>query len=160
MAEVITSDVMCFSVGRQIWFIFSNNRWLCPGASRHTPSKAFSRSGPEHRCLQLSSVCGDSDHHAPYRLLPVTAHSQSAGEKHGHTSPPTACYCVQCAAGKYFRKISHSCCPQNNIIQIWALLYQALSNRFCGEISDDKINICSFFPDEYFTCPSTCLSCR
>uniref|UniRef100_A0A672LZG1 Zinc finger FYVE domain-containing protein 1-like n=1 Tax=Sinocyclocheilus grahami TaxID=75366 RepID=A0A672LZG1_SINGR len=37
---------------------------------------------------------------------------------------------------------------------------QALSNRFCGEISDDKISICSFFPDEYFTCPSVCLSCN
>ncbi|XP_016420299.1 zinc finger FYVE domain-containing protein 1 [Sinocyclocheilus rhinocerous] len=37
---------------------------------------------------------------------------------------------------------------------------QALSDRFCGEISDDKISICSFFPDEYFTCPSVCLSCN
>lgn len=36
---------------------------------------------------------------------------------------------------------------------------QALSDRFCGEISDDKFSICSFFPDEYFTCPSVCLSC-
>ncbi|TRY89419.1 hypothetical protein DNTS_010820 [Danionella cerebrum] len=37
---------------------------------------------------------------------------------------------------------------------------QALSDRFCGEISDDKLSICSFFPDEYFTCPSVCLSCN
>lgn len=37
---------------------------------------------------------------------------------------------------------------------------QALTDRFCGEISDDKINLYSFFPDEYFTCPSVCLSCR
>ncbi|XP_048017459.1 zinc finger FYVE domain-containing protein 1 [Megalobrama amblycephala] len=37
---------------------------------------------------------------------------------------------------------------------------KALSDRFCGEISDDKISICSFFPDEYFTCPSVCLSCN
>ncbi|XP_007234581.2 zinc finger FYVE domain-containing protein 1 [Astyanax mexicanus] len=36
---------------------------------------------------------------------------------------------------------------------------QALSERFCGEISDDKISMYSFFPDEYFTCPSVCLSC-
>uniref|UniRef100_W5NB36 Si:ch211-11n16.2 n=1 Tax=Lepisosteus oculatus TaxID=7918 RepID=W5NB36_LEPOC len=36
---------------------------------------------------------------------------------------------------------------------------QALSERFCGEISDDKISLYSFFPDEYFTCPSLCLSC-
>ncbi|XP_026799319.3 zinc finger FYVE domain-containing protein 1 isoform X1 [Pangasianodon hypophthalmus] len=36
---------------------------------------------------------------------------------------------------------------------------QALSDRFCGEISDDKISMYSFFPDEYFTCPSVCLSC-
>ncbi|XP_072546828.1 zinc finger FYVE domain-containing protein 1 [Salminus brasiliensis] len=37
---------------------------------------------------------------------------------------------------------------------------QALSERFCGEISDDKISMYSFFPDEYFTCPSVCLSCN
>ncbi|XP_062872882.1 zinc finger FYVE domain-containing protein 1 isoform X2 [Trichomycterus rosablanca] len=37
---------------------------------------------------------------------------------------------------------------------------QALTDRFCGEISDDKISLYSFFPDEYFTCPSVCLSCN
>ncbi|KAJ8403763.1 hypothetical protein AAFF_G00346310 [Aldrovandia affinis] len=37
---------------------------------------------------------------------------------------------------------------------------QALSDRFCGEISDDKTSIYSFFPDEYFTCSSVCLSCN
>ncbi|KAK6470726.1 zinc finger FYVE domain-containing protein 1 [Huso huso] len=36
---------------------------------------------------------------------------------------------------------------------------QALSERFCGEISDEKINLYCFFPDEYFTCSSVCLSC-
>lgn len=37
---------------------------------------------------------------------------------------------------------------------------QALSDRFCGEILDDKIPLYSFFPDEYFTCSSVCLSCK
>ncbi|KAM9468487.1 zinc finger FYVE domain-containing protein 1 [Clarias gariepinus] len=37
---------------------------------------------------------------------------------------------------------------------------QALSDRFSGEIPDDKIIMYSFFPDEYFTCPSVCLSCN
>ncbi|XP_060798156.1 zinc finger FYVE domain-containing protein 1-like [Neoarius graeffei] len=37
---------------------------------------------------------------------------------------------------------------------------QALSDRFCGEISDDKISMYSFFPGEDFTCPSVCLSCN
>ncbi|KAK6296885.1 hypothetical protein J4Q44_G00330270 [Coregonus suidteri] len=37
---------------------------------------------------------------------------------------------------------------------------QALSDRFCGEILDDKIPLYSFFPDEYFTCSSVCLSCN
>lgn len=37
---------------------------------------------------------------------------------------------------------------------------QALSDRFCGEIFDDKIPLYSFFPDEYFTCSSVCLSCK
>lgn len=37
---------------------------------------------------------------------------------------------------------------------------QALSERFCGEICDDKVPLYSFFPDEYFTCSSVCLSCN
>ncbi|XP_018598130.2 zinc finger FYVE domain-containing protein 1 [Scleropages formosus] len=36
---------------------------------------------------------------------------------------------------------------------------KALSDRFCGEISDEKVSLYSFFPDEYFTCSSICLSC-
>ncbi|XP_076138483.1 zinc finger FYVE domain-containing protein 1 [Alosa pseudoharengus] len=37
---------------------------------------------------------------------------------------------------------------------------QALSERFCGDISDERVSVYSFFPDEYFTCPSVCLSCN
>ncbi|MBN3271894.1 ZFYV1 protein, partial [Polyodon spathula] len=36
---------------------------------------------------------------------------------------------------------------------------QALSDRFSGEISVEKVNLYCFFPDEYFTCSSVCLSC-
>ncbi|XP_030627573.1 zinc finger FYVE domain-containing protein 1-like isoform X2 [Chanos chanos] len=36
---------------------------------------------------------------------------------------------------------------------------QALSERFNGEISDEVLAQNCFFPDEYFTCPSLCLSC-
>ncbi|XP_036852806.2 zinc finger FYVE domain-containing protein 1 isoform X2 [Manis javanica] len=36
---------------------------------------------------------------------------------------------------------------------------QALSDRFSGEIPDDQMAQSSFFPDEYFTCSSLCLSC-
>ncbi|MBN3326232.1 ZFYV1 protein, partial [Atractosteus spatula] len=36
---------------------------------------------------------------------------------------------------------------------------QALSERFNGEIPDDYLAHSSFFPDEYFTCSSLCLSC-
>ncbi|XP_044292900.1 zinc finger FYVE domain-containing protein 1 isoform X1 [Varanus komodoensis] len=36
---------------------------------------------------------------------------------------------------------------------------KALSDRFCGEIPDDQMAHSSFFPDEYFTCSSVCLSC-
>ncbi|XP_072285515.1 zinc finger FYVE domain-containing protein 1-like [Pyxicephalus adspersus] len=37
---------------------------------------------------------------------------------------------------------------------------QSLSERFSGDIPDDKVQITSFFPDEYFTCSLRCLSCR
>lgn len=37
---------------------------------------------------------------------------------------------------------------------------QALSDRFCGELAEDKMTLYSFFPDEYFTCSAVCLSCR
>ncbi|KAM8831893.1 zinc finger FYVE domain-containing protein 1 isoform 2-T2 [Spinachia spinachia] len=36
---------------------------------------------------------------------------------------------------------------------------QALSERFSGDISDEHMASNSFFPDEYFTCSSLCLSC-
>ncbi|GCB82483.1 hypothetical protein scyTo_0022676, partial [Scyliorhinus torazame] len=36
---------------------------------------------------------------------------------------------------------------------------QALSMRFNGEITDDRITTSSFFPDEYFSCSNVCLSC-
>ncbi|XP_062895121.1 zinc finger FYVE domain-containing protein 1 [Mobula hypostoma] len=36
---------------------------------------------------------------------------------------------------------------------------KALSERFCGEIADDRMAYSCFFPDEYFTCSCTCLSC-
>uniref|UniRef100_A0A3Q0QY46 Zinc finger FYVE-type containing 1 n=1 Tax=Amphilophus citrinellus TaxID=61819 RepID=A0A3Q0QY46_AMPCI len=36
---------------------------------------------------------------------------------------------------------------------------QALSERFSGEIPDEHMTSNSFFPDEYFTCSSICLSC-
>ncbi|XP_055005305.1 zinc finger FYVE domain-containing protein 1 [Boleophthalmus pectinirostris] len=36
---------------------------------------------------------------------------------------------------------------------------QALSERFNGEIQDEHLNSTCFFPDEYFTCSSLCLSC-
>lgn len=37
--------------------------------------------------------------------------------------------------------------------------FQALSERFSGEIADEHMASNSFFPDEYFTCSSLCLSC-
>ncbi|GCC17655.1 zinc finger FYVE domain-containing protein 1-like isoform X1 [Chiloscyllium punctatum] len=36
---------------------------------------------------------------------------------------------------------------------------KALSDRFSGEIADDQMAHSCFFPDEYFTCSCTCLSC-
>ncbi|XP_061683975.1 zinc finger FYVE domain-containing protein 1 isoform X2 [Syngnathoides biaculeatus] len=36
----------------------------------------------------------------------------------------------------------------------------ALSKRFCGDLSDGKLNLYMFFPDEYFTCSAVCLSCN
>ncbi|XP_007055801.2 zinc finger FYVE domain-containing protein 1 [Chelonia mydas] len=36
---------------------------------------------------------------------------------------------------------------------------KALSDRFSGEIPDDQMAHSSFFPDEYFTCSTICLSC-
>lgn len=83
-------------------FVFLS-RCLCPGASRHTAAKALPWLGPEHRRLQLRSVCGHPDHHSPHRLLTVTADSQSASEQHIPASPAPACHCVQCIEGSSSR---------------------------------------------------------
>ncbi|XP_048126689.1 LOW QUALITY PROTEIN: zinc finger FYVE domain-containing protein 1 [Alosa alosa] len=47
--------------------------------------------------------------------------------------------------------------PRSPLVIFKAL--QALSERFSGEISDEIISHSCFFPDEYFTCSSLCLSC-
>lgn len=39
------------------------------------------------------------------------------------------------------------------------LFLQALSERFNGEIAGELVAHSCFFPDEYFTCSSLCLSC-
>ena len=45
------------------------------------------------------------------------------------------------------------------ILWAWLLPFQALSERFSGEITDEPLACNCFFPDEYFTCSSICLSC-
>uniref|UniRef100_A0A3Q3WK95 FYVE-type domain-containing protein n=1 Tax=Mola mola TaxID=94237 RepID=A0A3Q3WK95_MOLML len=55
-------------------------------------------------------------------------------------------------------KNTHTRSPRQPGIVFHAL--EALCERFCGELSDNKITLYSFFPDEYFTCSATCLSCN
>lgn len=55
-------------------------------------------------------------------------------------------------------KNTHTRSPRQPGIVFQAL--EALSERFCGELSDDKMTLYSFFPDEYFTCSAVCLSCK
>lgn len=55
-------------------------------------------------------------------------------------------------------KNTHTRSPRQPGIVFHAL--EALSERFCGELSDDKMTLYSFFPDEYFTCSAVCLSCN
>ncbi|XP_077476280.1 zinc finger FYVE domain-containing protein 1-like [Stigmatopora argus] len=47
--------------------------------------------------------------------------------------------------------------PRTPAVIFKALL--ALSERFSGEIGDELVATSCFFPDEYFTCSSQCLSC-
>nr|XP_061798524.1 zinc finger FYVE domain-containing protein 1-like isoform X2 [Nerophis lumbriciformis] len=47
--------------------------------------------------------------------------------------------------------------PRTPVVIFKALL--ALSERFSGEIGDELVVNSCFFPDEYFTCSSLCLSC-
>ncbi|TNN27058.1 Zinc finger FYVE domain-containing protein 1 [Liparis tanakae] len=55
-------------------------------------------------------------------------------------------------------KNTHTRSPRQPGIVFHAL--EALSERFCGELSDEKMTPQSFFPDEYFTCSAFCLSCK
>lgn len=50
--------------------------------------------------------------------------------------------------------------PANTFVVLTSTpLRQALSESFSGDIPDEHITSNSFFPDEYFTCSSICLSC-
>lgn len=53
---------------------------------------------------------------------------------------------------------THTRSPRQPGIVFQAL--EGLSERFCGELSDKKMTLYSFFPDEYFTCSAVCLSCN
>ncbi|XP_058490564.1 zinc finger FYVE domain-containing protein 1 [Solea solea] len=55
-------------------------------------------------------------------------------------------------------KNTHTRSPRQPGIVFQAL--EALSERFCGELSDSDMTLHSFFPDEYFTCSALCLSCN
>ncbi|KAL7400382.1 hypothetical protein ABVT39_011106 [Epinephelus coioides] len=72
-------------------------------------------------------------------------------------TPPTD-YSRLLEAVKQQVKNTHTRSPRQPGIVFHAL--EALSERFCGELTDDKITPCSFFPDEYFTCSAVCLSCN
>ncbi|XP_077579248.1 zinc finger FYVE domain-containing protein 1 isoform X1 [Stigmatopora nigra] len=53
---------------------------------------------------------------------------------------------------------THTRSPRHPSIVFQA--FEALSERFCGDLCDDKLNLYTFFPDEYFTCSAVCLSCN
>ncbi|KAG7277054.1 hypothetical protein CRUP_025464, partial [Coryphaenoides rupestris] len=70
-------------------------------------------------------------------------------------APPTD-YSLLLEAVRQQVRNTHTRSPRQPAIVFRAL--EALSERFCGEISDDLVTL-HFFPDEYFTCSSVCLSC-
>uniref|UniRef100_I3KIM9 Si:ch211-11n16.2 n=1 Tax=Oreochromis niloticus TaxID=8128 RepID=I3KIM9_ORENI len=72
-------------------------------------------------------------------------------------TPPTN-YSGLLEAIKQQVKNTHTRSPRQPAIVFHAL--EALSERFCGELSDEKMTLYSFFPDEYFTCSALCLSCN
>ncbi|KAM7399680.1 hypothetical protein PAMP_018928 [Pampus punctatissimus] len=71
--------------------------------------------------------------------------------------PPTD-YNGLVEAVKHEVRNTHTRSPRQLGIVFHAL--EALSERFCGELSDDMMTLYSFFPDEYFTCSAVCLSCN
>ncbi|XP_056467560.1 zinc finger FYVE domain-containing protein 1 [Gadus chalcogrammus] len=71
-------------------------------------------------------------------------------------APPTD-YSLLLEAVRQQVRNTHTRSPRQPAIVFRAL--EALSKRFCGEISDSLITL-NFFPDEYFTCSSVCLSCN
>ncbi|KAM6958807.1 zinc finger FYVE domain-containing protein 1 [Aplochiton taeniatus] len=72
-------------------------------------------------------------------------------------TPPTDYSLLLQAVTQQVRN-THTRSPRQPAIVYSAL--EALSQRFCGDISDETITAHSFFPDEYFTCSSVCLSCN
>ncbi|XP_028320844.1 zinc finger FYVE domain-containing protein 1 isoform X3 [Gouania willdenowi] len=72
-------------------------------------------------------------------------------------TPPTDYNKLLEAVGQQVKN-THTRSPRQPGIVFRAL--EALSDRFCGELADDKMTLYSFFPDEYFTCSAVCLSCN
>uniref|UniRef100_A0A667Y1L0 Si:ch211-11n16.2 n=1 Tax=Myripristis murdjan TaxID=586833 RepID=A0A667Y1L0_9TELE len=74
-----------------------------------------------------------------------------------HTVTPPTDYSRLVEAVRQQVRNTHTRSPRQPRIVYHAL--EALSERFCGEISDDKITLYSFFPDEYFTFITACSTC-
>uniref|UniRef100_A0A8D3BX28 Si:ch211-11n16.2 n=1 Tax=Scophthalmus maximus TaxID=52904 RepID=A0A8D3BX28_SCOMX len=72
-------------------------------------------------------------------------------------APPTD-YNTLLEATRQQVRNTHTRSPRQPGIVFHAL--EALSERFCGELSADEMPMFSFFPDEYFTCSAVCLSCN
>ncbi|GLD65668.1 zinc finger FYVE domain-containing protein 1-like protein [Lates japonicus] len=82
------------------------------------------------------------------------AHTPAAG-----SWPPTNYTHSLLGLGKQQVKNTHTAPRQPGIV-FHALEALSESRRFRGELSDDKMTLYSFFPDEYFTCSTVCLSCN
>lgn len=166
------------------FFFRLKGSWSC----WHAAPEAFSRAISGDRGLQLRAVCRHTDHHASHWLQQATWGRWAASEKHSHAFPPPARDCVSRSwstqwAVSFSVKYTKLTQKETHLTYRWKtcllllkalmgfstfsqpsfyffLRSQALSERFCGELSDDKMTLYSFFPDEYFTCSSVCLSCK
>ncbi|XP_064408780.1 zinc finger FYVE domain-containing protein 1 [Latimeria chalumnae] len=133
-------EVPLSSLGPSVIIFHETSRTELLGSECHTPGKAETLLKKRFHELHLTTEAFSSVLYVGVKTI----------------KPPTDFAKLQAVVKQQVQDTSTRS-PRSPAVVYNAL--KALSDRFCGEIPDEKIAISNFFPDEYFTCSCACLSC-
>lgn len=120
---------------------------------------ALPEAGPVPQSFQLPAVLRDPNLQPSHRLQRAAAPPGAPAGQQQHPLPSQRRRHLPRSAGASLSQSDGVWCKPGCCPKTVPPLVQALSERFSGEMPDELSSTTSFFPEEYFTCCSVCLSC-